>query len=289
MIDENRTAQLFGYTSDELKPKSNKKIVVVCDGCGTYRVVVRAAYREMCSSCAGKDRPPISEETRRKLSEAKKNISDETRAKMSGWQKDKMFSTETKRKMSEAAKNRSPISEETRLKMSESHTDPTDETRQRMSKAHDGRVISDETRTKLSEAAKARFESADARAKISEANRGKTLSEEHRIKLSCAKQGITISEWDGFAVESKYCPKFNEACKERNREKYDRLCFLSNATEAENGKKLSVHHVDMNKQQGCDNHVWQLVPLCTSYHSRAHTKMWRSRIEYLLKHVWVVV
>jgi hypothetical protein len=68
-----------------------------------------------------------SEETKKKMSEAKKGKpkSEEARKKMSEahkgrptWNKGKHFSEETKRKMSEAKKN---ISEEARKKMSESH------------------------------------------------------------------------------------------------------------------------------------------------------------------------
>ena len=64
-----------------------------------------------------------SEEARKKLSEAHKNISEETRKKLSeaqkgkpAWNKGNKLSEETRKKMSEAHKN---ISEETRKKMSE--------------------------------------------------------------------------------------------------------------------------------------------------------------------------
>ena len=59
-----------------------------------------------------------SEETKRKMSEAKKNMSDETRKKMSEAQKGRINSEESKRKMSEAHKGKT-ISEETKRKMSE--------------------------------------------------------------------------------------------------------------------------------------------------------------------------
>jgi len=56
MIDEDRTMQLFGYTSSELSPKSSKKIVAVCEGCGKHRVLIKFAYKELCSSCRAKKR-----------------------------------------------------------------------------------------------------------------------------------------------------------------------------------------------------------------------------------------
>lgn len=199
MIDEDRTLQLYGYYSDELKPKSKKPVVAVCEECGVYRVVRRASYRELCRSCATQNRPPITMETRRRLSEAGKG---------------RPVSEDTKRRMSEAARN-----------------------------------ISDETRR----------------------------------KLSAANQGIPYTEWVGFATDGLYCHKFNDSCREHNRDKYGRACFICGKGEEDNGQRLSVHHVDMSKSQGCDGEKWKLVPVCRSCHRRAHNKTWQTRIEYLLK------
>jgi len=51
MIDEDRTLQLYGYTSDDLPVKSSKPIVAVCDECGSYRVVERESYGHWCEEC----------------------------------------------------------------------------------------------------------------------------------------------------------------------------------------------------------------------------------------------
>lgn len=117
----------------------------------------------------------------------------------------------------------------------------------------------------------------------------------NREKLSAALQGISYDEWEGFVMNAPYCPAFDEMCRESNREKYDRKCFLCRLPESENitstGKprKLAVHHVDMNKDQGCDNHEWKLVPLCLRHHGSAHTKLVMDRIIYLLNNVWNTV
>lgn len=63
-----------------------------------------------------------SDKTKRKMSEAKKNISEETRRKMSESHKGRTFTEEHRRKISEAKKN---ISEETRRKMSEANKGKT--------------------------------------------------------------------------------------------------------------------------------------------------------------------
>lgn len=112
-------------------------------------------------------------------------------------------------------------------------------------------------------------------------------TEENRRRASARGQGITYDEWTHYAVKNdNYCPKFDDDCRESNRDKYDRRCFLCGKTEAENERKLSVHHVDMNRDQGCNGHVWKLVPVCGSCHSKIHNLVWRARIEYLLQCVW---
>lgn len=118
---------------------------------------------------------------------------------------------------------------------------------------------------------------------------GKHHSEESKRKISATSQNITYEEWESYAVDSPYCPAFNEECKESNRDKYDRRCFLCNRLEEDNinksgdQKKLYVHHVDMNKNQGCDGHVWKLVPLCMYCHGPTHTKKMINYIEYILE------
>lgn len=126
----------------------------------------------------------------------------------------------------------------------------------------------------------------------SSAKKGCSLTNRHRHRISAGLQKIPYDEWEEFAYNQPYCPDFNEECKESNREKYGRCCFLTGLPESENitstGKhqKLSVHHVDMDKMQGCDGKRWKLVPLCLKWHSKIHTKMWEARIIWLLNNVW---
>ena len=110
-------------------------------------------------------------------------------------------------------------------------------------------------------------------------------SEEYKIKLSCSKRGIPIEDFPGFSKEQKYCYKFNNECREKNREKFDNKCFICDITKEENNNRnLSVHHVDMNKDQGCDDIKWQLIPLCQSCHARCHNDIWEARLKYLLNY-----
>ena len=111
-------------------------------------------------------------------------------------------------------------------------------------------------------------------------------------RVSAGRQGIPYDEWEDYASEQKYCPKFDEECRESNREKYDRKCFLTGLPEEENVTKngdqrhLSVHHYDMDKGQGCNGKKWKLVPLSMEWHRKVHNELWEARIIWLLDNVW---
>jgi len=95
----------------------------------------------------------------------------------------RVISEESRRKMSEASKSRTH-SAETRRKMSEIQKNRSDETRQKISEAHKGKIHSAETRRKIGEKSKGRIHSDETRHKISEALKGRMISEETRRKLS---------------------------------------------------------------------------------------------------------
>ena len=105
-------------------------------------------YRKKLSeSHKGKSRKPFSEEARKHMSEAHKG--------QPAWNKGKLHSEETKRRISEAKKGTHP-SEEARKKMSEARKGKSrkpfsEEARKHMSEAHKGRTLSEETKKKMSE------------------------------------------------------------------------------------------------------------------------------------------
>ena len=104
-------------------------------------------------------------------------------------------------------------------------------------------------------------------------NYGKEMSEEQREKISTNHadvSGENNPNWNGGISYFPYCTKFNNTLKEEVRDKFGRKCFLCPKTEEEEGRKLSVHHVDYNKEQGCNGVRWLLVPLCRSCNSKVN-------------------
>ena len=133
MILEEETFNNFGYYPQNLKLKSNKRILAKCDGCGKIREISKSAYVELCHSCSMKTEKTKekmkeaqlgrhhTEETKKKISTAKQNMSEATKQKIRDnhvGMKGKHHSEETKRKISEVLMGRK-FSEETKLKLSD--------------------------------------------------------------------------------------------------------------------------------------------------------------------------
>ena len=121
---------------------------------------------------------------------------------------------------------------------------------------------------------------------------GKQQSKESIAKNSrsnsATAQRIPLSEWKEYLKLKPYCEKFNESCRERNREKYGNKCFICGKVKEQNGnRRLSIHHISKNKMEGCDGSKWELIPLCMSCHSKSHHEPMGSRIDYLLNHMEV--
>lgn len=153
---------------------------------------------------------------------------------------------------------------------------------------HYGKHKSKETKLKMSKSGKGKIISEKTKILWRRNRQGKIISLESKIKNSCSQQGIERAEWDGFIKDKPYCPKFNELCRESNREKYGRECFICGKDEEDNitsldiHQKLSVHHIDMNKNQGCNDTDWSLVPVCLNCHGKIHNDLWKNRIKYLI-------
>ncbi|MFA5376601.1 MAG: HNH endonuclease signature motif containing protein [Dehalococcoidia bacterium] len=102
-----------------------------------------------------------------------------------------------------------------------------------------------------------------------------------RAKLS----GPNSSNWRGGSSFEPYCPKFNEKLKESVRIAFNRTCVKCG--NKENGKKLSCHHINFDKQSGCYGKPWNLIPLDHGCHS--WTTMCRWGAFNLLINWWSVL
>jgi len=148
------------------------------------------------------------------------------------------------------------------------------------SKPNLGKKFSEETKQKMSIIKIGSRHSKETKRKMSESKRGENhpnfgnhWSEETKIKLSESKRGENNPNWQGGITHLPYCEKWTEKKREEVREYYNRKCYICGRDEKDNitktGKqwKLSVHHIDMDKEQGCNNKNWKLVPLCMHCHN----------------------
>lgn len=84
--------------------------------------------------------------------------------------------------------------------------------------------------------------------------------------------GANNPNWRGGKSFEPYCVKFNSDAKERIRNAFDRKCFICGKQEGK--RKLSVHHVDYNKNTLCNGKEWGLIPLCQTCHLSTNYNRW---------------
>ena len=256
MIDEEETFKRFGYYSTDLKPKSDKKIVAVCNNCGKVRIVQKKAYRDLCHLCSLK-----TDEHRRKLSESiTETLKD----------------PEVRKKISNSAIKR--------------WKDPEERKKQRENAIK--RWEDPEFHEKISEKVIEQWKNPGYRKKVSEKARESAIKRwedlEEREKMSERVSGENHPNWHGGISFGKYCPRFNNAKKREIREKYHNCDYISGLPDSicNNSKKLDVHHVDYNKKQGCEDHEWRLIPLSHVNHAKTNynRSFWNRLFTYSLQY-----
>ena len=138
----------------------------------------------------------------------------------------------------------------------------SEETKEKIRRKNTGTVKSKESKEKQREKMKGRKRSKEYCENISKAKMGDK-------NPMFGKKGEDHPSWKGGISFEPYCPKFNEAFKEKVRERFNRECFLCGKSEANDGRKLSVHHVQYNKNCGCDDELkCDFVPTCMSCHAK---------------------
>jgi hypothetical protein len=230
----------------------------------------------------------LSEEHRRKISEAHKGmrLSEESKRKIGAHQKGNKYclgrklSEETKLKISSTKRARPHIM----IPGPNKGKSMSEETKLKISQTLKGRIFTDEHRRKLCEANKGRPCSETTRKKIKAANlgkgSGKNVSEITKIKLSIASKkyirehpdcllGENNPAWRGGLSFEPYCPKFNNEFKERVRAFFGYRCQICGHLWQLGERKLAVHHVNFDKQTCCNDSIPLFVPICTG---KCHTK-----------------
>jgi hypothetical protein len=72
--------------------------------------------------------------------------------------------------------------------------------------------------------------------------------------------------WKGGSSFLPYCYKFNERRKKATRNFFNNTCIICGNEDF--SRKISVHHVDHDKFQGCNGKPFNLVTLCQSCHGK---------------------
>ena len=256
MIDEEATFEKFGYYARDLKPKSGKKIVAVCDDCSKVRFLQKSAYHALCLPCSrkGKNSPRWKGGKVKQICET---CGTEFPAILSRIKqgKGKFCSPECKGKW--------------QSKHQRGKNNPN---------WKGGEV------KRICETCGTEFPLLPSRIKQGE---GKFCSPKCYAKwVSKRQKGKNNPNWQNGASFEPYCEKFNYPFKEYIRNKFNRICFLCPTTEEENGQRLSVHHVNYDKSCLCnDNLTCQFVPLCRSCNSKVNKnrEMWEKKIKDMMK------
>ncbi len=145
----------------------------------------------------------------------------------------------------------------------------------KISSALTGRVFTPEWKSKISLALRGkpsnragRCCSEETKKKLADVRIGTKASEETKQKMSAKKKGNKNSSWRGGVSFGPYCPKFNREFKERVRAFFDYTCLGCGIPQ--NGERLTVHHINYNKQTCCDGTMPMFAPLCRSCHGKTN-------------------
>jgi len=107
---------------------------------------------------------------------------------------------------------------------------------------------------------------------------GRTHTERSRESISKKRSGKytgkNASGWKGGVSFLPYCFLFNKRRRNAVRTFFANRCICcgknvnENITNTGKQKELSVHHIDHDKEQGCNGRPFNLVPLCIKCHSK---------------------
>jgi hypothetical protein len=156
-----------------------------------------------------------------------------------------------------------------------SGTPRTLEVRNKISIANKGRIFTKEWKAKISKsltgkhgARNGAHHTESAKQKLRDVRIGMKASKETKEKMSACRRGKDNPAWQGGVSFGKYCPKFNDEFKERVRAFFDYKCL--ECGNPQNGERLTVHHIQYNKQTCCDGSLPMFAPLCRNCHAKTN-------------------
>jgi hypothetical protein len=199
------------------------------------------------------------------------------------WHKGRVgvYSKETLKLMSEAKKGK-PLSDEHKKKIGKNNArywkgkQHSEETKRKISLIHKGKHHSPLTEFKKGYTSRLGVKTPlETKLKQRLAHLGQKHSEEHirkqresikkNLPRTAFKKGNQHIFWKGGISFEPYSPEFNQQLKEKIRKRDNYVC--QDCGFAQNGKKLTVHHIDYNKK---NNSPSNLIALCSNCHSKTN-------------------
>jgi hypothetical protein len=268
MILEDETFRKFGYYSKDLKGGSHRPVITKCDGCGIIKIKERRRSALLCSGCA-RQGYPTSEETKCKIRASLKGVQHTKERKRNNSIGHGGIGGKIKRKCKMCGGG----CEVDKCQVEKGQ----------------GLFCSRECYINYQKGNSIKVKTiCDYCGKIIYRDPSKMQHKLHGTFCTSACydkwqrkniHGENSPNWQGGKSFEPYCHKFNTKFKNYIRTKFDNVCFLCDKTEEENGRKLSVHHVNYDKACGCaeteeekkaDNKTCQFVPLCVSCNSKVN-------------------
>lgn len=146
----------------------------------------------------------------------------------------------------------------------------TKEHKKKLSDSATGRKLSCEHKEKIKKALSDRVWTDDMRENCSKAHIGIRHTDEAKAKIGLAKSGENCTFWNGGVTNTGYPNDWTMTLKNSIRQRDDYMCFMcGNHQDELDGvyKKLSVHHIDYNKNN-CNPS--NLISLCQSCHAKTN-------------------
>ena len=237
----------------------------------------------------------ISEETRRKMSEAEKAKRKvamnrpEVKAKISAANKGKKRSAEVKSKMSAARKGRKQSEEwvKKRVESFKKHYENipkpmegkkhTEEAKRKQREGNIGKIVSEESKAK-NRVSTIKWHENNPHPK---GMKGKKQTEEAKRKIMEGNKGLKAGEknpqWQGGISFEPYGIKFNNGLRCYIRELFNYRCQLCGVKEQKGKSNHSCHHIDSNKR---NNDISNFTLLCENCHGLTKPKFVRTFWEF---------